>query len=202
MNELQKNKIKTTFKYTWPLYLVTAILSVVLMGVIFKVSHRTPGYKTLTFFVSGEMTDQKQLEKDLLEKYGDNDLKSISCISADPATDTNYYRKLSVSGYNTADVLIIPESRTKAETFVASAFALDLGEEIINTYYSDYTFWEQEDIKYGIKIDKDKVSQYMTLPSEDCYMFLSAKSENIGEYSSKPNEKHNNALNVVKDWGM
>ena len=57
-------------------------------------------------------------------------------------------------------------------------------------------------MNYGIKLDKEKVTDYMTLPSEECYMVLNGKSENTGEYSSKGIKEHNNALNVVKDWGM
>ena len=54
-----------------------------------------------------------------------------------------------------------------------------------------------------MKIDKNKVEQYMTLPNEDCYMFLNGKSQNLGKYSIyKPVAEHDMALNVVKDWGM
>ena len=54
----------------------------------------------------------------------------------------------------------------------------------------------------GIKINKEKVSDYMTLPEEDCYMVLNAKSANTGDYSIKPVSEHDMALTLVKDWGM
>ena len=57
-------------------------------------------------------------------------------------------------------------------------------------------------MNYGIKIDKEKVSDFMALPSEDCYLVVNGKSENAGKYSSKGIAEHDNALRVVRDWGM
>ncbi len=199
MNAVEKKRIKGVLKYTWPLYIVSAVIIVFGMNFIFGIAHRTPAYKTLIFFISGEVKDDKKLKTDLLEKYQENELKSVSIISAKPV-DSQYYTKLSVAGYNSADVLIIPLS--KLETLNVSAFAIDLQEDLINDYYQGYNFYKQEDVNCGIKVDKEKVQEYMTLPDEDCYMFLNGKSENIGEYATKPNQDHNNALNVAKDWGM
>ena len=42
----------------------------------------------------------------------------------------------------------------------------------------------------------------MALPEEDCYMLLNYKSENLGQYSKKQNSEHDNALNLIKEWGM
>ena len=42
----------------------------------------------------------------------------------------------------------------------------------------------------------------MNLPNEDCYMVLNAKSQNLGEYGGIAVKEHNNALNLVKDWGI
>ena len=36
---------------------------------------------------------------------------------------------------------------------------------------------------------------------ETIYMLLNAKSENMGEYGLNPDKSHNNALNLVKEWG-
>ena len=83
----------------------------------------------------------------MLEKFKENDLKTFSCISAKP-TDSNYYHKLSIPGYNSADVLIIPTSRL--ESLTVSAFALDLNDELINRYYQGFTLYQQEDINYGV----------------------------------------------------
>ena len=60
-------------------------------------------------FVSGEVTNSKKLRNDMLEKYQDKELKSFSCISADP-DGQGYYSKLTVAGYSSADILIIPSS--------------------------------------------------------------------------------------------
>ena len=198
MNTVKKMRIKTTLKYTWPFYLIFAVLVVVLMNFIFSVTHKTPAYKTLTIFVSGEVADSKKLKNDLLERYQDKDLKSVSTISEDPGSPY-YYSKLSVSGYNSADILILPESILT--NLNVSAFGLKISKELKSDYFNNFTFFSQENSEYGIKLDKEKVKEYMLFPNEDCYMVLNAKSENIDSYSLNQ-IKRDNALTLVKEWGM
>ena len=199
MNELKKKRVVSVLKYTWPLYILSAVIIAILLNFIFGITHRTPAYQTLTIFVTGEVTDYKKLESDILKKYEDNELKSFSSISS-RYDDSGYNTKLTVTGYNGSDVLIIPTS--KLEKLVISAFAIELTNELIFEYYSGYTLFKQDDINYGIKIDKEKVKEYMTLPEEDCYMLLNGISECIGEYSKTPNKEHDTALKLVKDWGI
>lgn len=199
MTNIKKARLKTHLRYTWPIYLISAVLIGLLLSFIFGIVHRLPAYKTLTIFVSGEVKDSKSLSKDLLAKYEDKELKSVTTISANPNEGT-YNTKLSIPGYNTADVLIIPVS--KLENLDASYFALDLKNELITSFYSGYTFYKQKEVSYGIKINKEIVKPYMDLPNEECYMFLNGGSQNIGEYANKPNKEHDLALHLVKDWGM
>ena len=199
MTSLRKKRIKTVMKYTWPFYIVSAIIVGLLLNFIFGITHRTPVYKTLTLFVSGEVEDSNKLEDYLVNKYQDKELKSVSVISAS-VNDSTYNTRLSVAGYNSSDILIIPSS--KLDSVTVSAFALELEEGLINTYYQGYTIYEQQDVKYGIKINKEIVKEYMSLPNEDCYMVLNAKSETIGEYSSSQIKERDLSLQVVKDWGM
>ena len=199
MTKLRKLRIRTVMKYTWPIYIVSAVLVALLLNFIFGITHKTPVYKTLTLFVSGEVDDPNKFEKDLISKYQDKELKSVTVISSN-INDGSYNTRLSVAGYNTADILIIPTS--KLDSIVVSAFSLDLKEELINAYYQGYTFYEQENVKYGIKLNKEAVKDYMSLPNEDCFMVLNAKSETIGEYSSSQIKERDLTLQVVKDWGM
>ncbi len=199
MNALKKTRIKTVMKYTWPFYLISGVLIVILLNIIFGIVHKIPAYKSLTIFVSGEVTDSKTLKNDLLEAYKDKDLKNISTISA-KVSDNQYNTKLTIPGYNSADILILPLS--KIENLDVSYFALDLKDELITSFYSGYTFYSQKEVKYGIKVNKEIVKSYMALPNEDCYMFLNGGSENLGEYSNKPNKEHDLALHLVKRWGM
>ena len=198
MTPLKKTRIKTVMKYTWPFYIASAVIIVVVMHIIFAVSHQTPEYKTLTLFISGEVSESKKLKDDLLETYKDKELKSVSIISSDP-NDRNYNSKLTIPGYNSADLLIIPSS--KLEKLIVSDFALELSDELITSYYSGYNFYTKEEVKYGIKLNKEIVKKYMSLPSEDCYMFLNGRSSNLGAYSNKANAEHDNALTLAKTWG-
>ena len=42
----------------------------------------------------------------------------------------------------------------------------------------------------------------MSLPDEECYLVLNAKSENLGEYSEAKIKERDNALTLARDWGM
>lgn len=199
MNAVRKARIKTVIKYTWPIYLVLGLIAVFLLYFIFSVVHRTPKYKTLTLFISGEFVDVDKLNDDVLDKYKDKELKQFSYISANPNENT-FHTKLTTAGYNSADILIINAS--KLDSLKASSFALDLSNELIASYYQGYLLYQQDDVNYGVKVDKEKIKEYMVLPEEDCYMFLNYKSENLGQYSKKQNKDHDNALSLVKEWGM
>ena len=199
MTTLKKQRVVTVIKYTWPLYIISVLLIIILMNFLFGVIHRTPDYKTLTLFISGEVTNDKKLKDDLLTKFQDQELKSVSTISA-KVSDGNYSQKLTVTGYNGADILIIPTS--KLDKLDVASFGLELSNEVITSFYQDNTFYKKDDVNYGVKLDKEKVKDYMSLPEEDCYMILNGKSENIGEYGPNQIKEHSNALILAKDWGM
>ena len=199
MNYLKKARIKNNLRYSWPLYIFIPVMIGLLMNFIFSVVHKLPAYKTLTIFISGEVKDSKGLKNDLLTKYEDKELKSVTLISALP-NEGHYNTKLTVPGYNTADVLIIPES--KLENLDASYFALDLKSELLTSYYSGYSTYDKDGVSYGIKLNKELVKPYMSLPNEECYLFLNGGSQNLGEYSNKPVKEHDLALQLVKYWGM
>lgn len=199
MTSLKKARIASVMKYTWPLYIISLVITVVLLDFIFGVTHRTPTYKTLTLFISGKVENSKKLKSDLLERFKENDLKTVTLISA-KVDDVDYLSKLSVPGYNSADILIIPTS--KLDVLNVSAFGLELENELITSFYQDKTLYQQDDINYGIKLDKEKVKEYLLPPEEDCYMILNGKSQNVGEYGPKQIKEHDNALNLVRDWGM
>lgn len=199
MTSLKKQNIKIVMKYTWPIYIVSAVLVAFLLSFIFGIVHKLPDYKTLTLFISGEVIDSKKLEKDLLEKYQDKELQSVTTISALPS-DSSYDTKLTVAGFTSADILILPLSELSNRK--PSTFGLDLTEEIIASYYQDKTIYKEEDMGYGIKINKDAVKEYMALQQEDYYMILNANSENIGQYSKTQIKEHDLALQLVKEWGI
>lgn len=200
MNELKKKRMKAVLKYTWPIYIVMGLLVFLVMSLIFRVAHPIPAYKTLTLFVTGEVTERNKLSKDMFTRFERNEIRSFSCV-ASRRTDSDYSTRLKVAGYNSADVLILPHSVIEDVSNPAS-FALNLSDNLINAYYQRYSFYKRGEINYGIKVDKDKVSQYMTLPDEECYMFLNGASKNLGDYGLKPASDHDMALQIAKDWGM
>lgn len=199
MTELKKQRMKSVLKYTWPFYLVLGFVIFLAMGIIFRVTHPIPAYKSLTIFVSGEVTGREKLSEDMYAKFKEKKIRSFSCIESKP-TDLNYSTKLTVSGYQSADVLIIPTSKIDTVSD-PSTFALKISDVLVNAFYSGCEFYTRDEIKYGVKIDKEKVSEYMSLPEEECYMFLNGASKNLGDYGLKPVTEHDMALTLVKDWG-
>ena len=199
MTSLRKARIVTVMKYTWPLYIISAVLVALLLNFIFGAVHKLPDYKQLTLFVSGEVTDFKKLESDLMNKFQDKELKTVSTISAN-VNDGNYDTKLTVTGYSSADILIIPISRL--DELDIKRVGLDLTDEVITSYYTSNTIYKQNEMGYGVKLNKEMVKEYMTLPAEDCYMILNGASENIGQYSKSQIKERDMALKLVQDWGM
>ena len=199
MNALQKRRVKTVLKYTWPLYLVSALVLGFGLRFIFGITHRMPLYKQITMFISGVNKNADQLEKDMLEKYKDRDLKSFSLIISNPENN-EYVAKLTVPGYSTADILIIPDSVMK--TLAASYFAINISDTMYHTYFEGYETYAQSEVNYGIVLDKEKAQEYVYLPNETCYLFLNGNSANLGEYTLKDaNKEHDTALRIVQEWG-
>ena len=198
MNDAKKKRIKTIIKYTWPFYLLAGILVAFGINFIFGITHRLPAYKTLTIFVSGEIIDHKKLEEEMLNKYKEKELKSFTSYTSDPS-DPNYYTRLSVLGYNSSDVLIIPESKIDNNV---SSFALNIDENLANSYYQGFTFFNQNGENYGIKLNKEKIKDNMYLTNEDYYLFLNGRSETLGEYSKDKIKERDTSLLLVKEWGM
>ena len=200
MNELQKRRVKTVLKYTWPIYLVSAVAVGFGLRFIFGLTHKMPRHQQLTIFLSGIAKDEDQLSKDILDKYQDRELKSFHSIIANPEEGKSYFEKLTVPGYATADILIIPDSVMK--TLNAGYFSLEISPSLINEYFSSLETYSQDEKVYGVTLDKEKAQEYVYLPNETCYLFLNGNSANLGEYTLKDaNKEHDTALRIVQEWG-
>ena len=198
MNALKKARIKATLRYTWPFYIVGAVVLTLLINFLFKVAHPVPEYKTLTVFVTGESLNSTKLRKDLLAEFKEKELKTVSIISSKPDSG-DFNHKLTIAGYSSADLFILTE--TKLNNIIVSDFALALNEEL-QSLYQGYATYTKDDVKYGIKLNKEAVKEYFTLPEEDCYLVFNGKSVNTGKYSPDTISEHDNALTLVKNWGM
>lgn len=199
MNALKRKRIIAVIKYTWPFYIVSAVILTLLMNFIFQVTHRLPPYKSITLFISGEVTNSRKLKNDLIEKYKDKEIKSVETISA-YADEAVYHSKLTVTGVSSADILIIPE--TKLNDLKISTFGLELNDEILSSYFSGLATYSQEEKIYGIKLNKEIIEPYFKTSNDEHYMILNAGSANIGKYSASEIKEHDVALELVKEWGI
>ena len=198
MTALKRERIKSVLKYTWPFYIVSAVLTAILLSFIFKIAHPVPEYTTLTVFITGESLNSTKLRNDLLAEFKEKELKTVSIISSKPDSG-DFNHKLTIAGYSSADLFILTE--TKLNNIIVSDFALELNEELLSLYQG-YATYTKNDVKYGIKLNKEVVKEYFTLPEEDCYLVFNGKSVNTGKYSPDNIEEHDNALTLVKNWGM
>ena len=202
MTSLKKQRIKTVMKYTWPFYIVSAIIIAILLSIIFNVAHPLAAYKKLTIFVSGQVIDSKKLEDELTSKYQDKELKSVETISV-LETDPTFSTKLTVAGYSSADIIIVSQSEMANRS--PSIYGLELGDEILNSYFNGLVVYTEEiegkEVGLAILLDKDIVKDYITLGEDSYYMVLNANSENLGQYSNSQIKEHDLALKVVQDWG-
>ena len=63
MNQFQKERIVNHIRYVWPAYVISGLLIAGGLSLVFSIVHKLPEYKTLTIFVSGEVTDRTQCHK-------------------------------------------------------------------------------------------------------------------------------------------
>ena len=199
MDALRKERMKTRLKYTWPFYIAACVTACLLMTFLFGVTHRLPEYQKLTIFVSGEVTDSSKLKSDLLKDYGSNELKSVSLITVKPNSPT-YDTQLSIVGYNSADLMILPYSKMGRNDL--QDIALKIEGDAYYDYLKSKSYYTIGNFRYGVRVNRGILDQYMNLPNEDCYIIVNAKSQNIGRHYKMENKEHDNALRVARDWSM
>lgn len=196
MIQINKEKIKQILMYTWPYYLISCLVFSIGFPYVFSLIHKPTNVEKLSIFVSGETEDLNLFKRDYCEKYNLRQIEIISSTLENPY----YLEKLTVAGYHTCDILLIPENIL--HDLILDQFALNLNEEIINLYFENCNFYEQENINYGTKLNKDYLKDYFVFNDEDYFILINASSENIGIYFDAKNELNINSFLLAKEWSL
>ena len=107
MNTLRKNNIKSAFKYSWPLYVISAVIISLVLYFIFSIVHRIPVYQTLTLFITGEVIEENNVEANV-------SLTIDAFIPSEYATDSDkieLYQEIMTA--SSTDSLIVLKKKTK-----------------------------------------------------------------------------------------
>lgn len=181
MKIVSKEKAITTLKYTWPIYVGLLAISVIGWHYAFSIKHAPKDYETLGLFLSGEVKSTDFIDE-IKEEFSDDGVKKVDSYSC-PKEEAIYFQKLTVVGYTSADVLIIPESIAK--NLVVSAFALELDEDVIKTFDFTPTYYVDEEQNYGILVSNSMFKDEVVFSNENNYLFINASSANIeGEHTN------------------
>ena len=176
---------KKSFSYTWYLYLLAIVIPSLVFPFSYSFMHRPKEYETLSIFLP---CDLKENATNILY----NDLKSLEIRKAEIVnynpnySDVAFDQKLSVVGYNRCDLIVLPKDRCDGVGIFT--VTLELNEEVKNLCKIEsenlYLFEEKP---YGVELKKDspiaKLGEFNE--SQEYYVFLNAKSFNIGDFSLK-----------------
>lgn len=191
------DKAKKVLRYTWPIYAFSLVGVSLAWKLTYDYLERPSETETLSIFVSGTVKDLKSLKSDLLEEYSSKGVLAVDITSMSTA-ESLYLEKLTVAGYHTCDILLIPQRI--ATDIKCEFFALEIDEYLMTNYFSNRNIFSQEGHSYGLELDKSKVEQYLTLDNETYYVFINSSSKNTGNYYEPGNDENINAFYLASSW--
>jgi len=191
-----KNKFKHCLPYTWYLYLIALVIPCVAFPFSFSYMHRPQAYEKINLFVSNNIL-KSGLNNYLYEKLKDNGVQQVDIVSCN-FTDSIYLQKLTVVGYSSSDIMIIPSTLFQALNF--PIVMQEINEDIkTKCGLQSATFHKVDDKDYGVKVSSNLyINTFLDYDSSvDYYAFINGSSYNIGSYSTK-NPQTENAFKALK----
>lgn len=174
-------QFKKSFSYTWYLYLLAIVVPAVLFPLSYSFMHRAKQHETLSIFIP--CYAKENAESKLFEEFKNLGIRKTEVIEADYLEDeVTFAKKISVIAYNRCDLIILPEE--KLGSIGIETAALELTAEVKEN--CKITTEKIDDSGYGVELPKTTPLSDIANLREDknYYAFLSAKSWNIGEYST------------------
>ena len=174
-------KFKKSFSYTWYLYLIAIVLPATLFPLSYSFMHRAKQYETLSIFVP--CYAKEGAEEKLFEDLKSLDIRKTEVIEADYLEDEiTFAKKISVVAYNRCDLIVLPEE--KLGSIGIETAALELTSEVKEL--CNITTEKIDESGYGVELPKTTTLNEIANLKEDknYYVFLAAKSLNIGDYSN------------------
>ncbi|MCI2069094.1 MAG: hypothetical protein LKJ88_05915 [Bacilli bacterium] len=196
-----KNKeFARAFAYEWPLYIVLPLIGGLTISYLLRVRHLPAPYEKLNLFVAASKSESEALSKNITLTFKEEGLKETTISQANPA-DSIFLTKLSVVGYQGADLFLLPYSVLK--DIKADDYLLRISDELKAKYLPSGTndFYTQDGYTFGVKLKSANqtnwLTTYISFLEEDYYLSLNVKSQNIGSYGLYDNPNYDLALKTM-----
>ncbi len=198
--------LKSLITYDWWKYLILFFVSSIVVYYAFHMKLSLKRYEQLGIFTTAYIKDEKIIDE-LEEELQEEGTKQVNIITAEK--ESRYYDiQLDTNGIGGSDILILPSSKVIDATYILQN-TLKFNDEFISELLdinSSLSFLTYEEYTYGIKIydeEDEGYNSHFHFDSwiefdETYYMFLVAKSVNLGKYGTKSKENHYSALEATK----
>jgi hypothetical protein len=195
--KLRHQRFENALAYNWPLFLVLPVIAGVAISYLFGIYHRPLPYEQINIFAAVQDVDSDSLCDNLQVRFSNQNLKEVTITSANP-NDAIFPQKLSVVGYNRADLFILPFSvlNDLGPNGVMLPFSEKLKDEYINEDNS--TYYVDESLTFGVLLKSASniswLEDYIDFLSEDYYLCINVKSKNIADFGMYDNAEYDLAL--------
>ena len=196
-----KKFIKNGIPYFWPLFLVVPLLGSVLITYTMNLVHLPKSYEKIEVFVASSDVNSNGLADNIETIFEEAGMKEAGIVTSNP-TDSAFYEKLKVIGYNSSDLFILP--RSIMENVDLTEIMLPIYDLFIENELggNTYSYFKQDEKQYGIEIKSSSLDSwledYIPFTDEDYFLTISATSLTIKSYGTHPNSVYDLSLQAMR----
>lgn len=198
---MKKNDFLRAFSYEWPLYLILPLIGGLTISYLMTLRHAPAPYEKLNVFVSSSSIESEKLCSRMEEEFKGDGLKSMSTTQANPS-DALFAQKLSVVGYEGADLFILNESALKNLKPSDSMLPFSDSFKAQEVTLTAPTYYVYDGTAYGVLLKKKGadsfLSSYIGFLDEDYYLTVNVKSKNIGTFGLYDNAQYDLGLKAFR----
>ncbi|MFA7031969.1 MAG: hypothetical protein WC201_00115 [Bacilli bacterium] len=193
--------IKNGIPYFWPLFLVIPLLGSALITYTMNLMHLPKSYEKIEIFVASSDVDSNGLADNIEISFQEAGMKEAGIVTSNP-TDSTFYEKLKVIGYNSSDLFILP--RSVMESLDLTEIMLPIYDLFITNELegNTYSYFEQDEKQYGIEIKSSSIDSwledYIPFTDESYYLTVSATSLTIKSYGTHPDSVYDLSLRAMR----
>lgn len=197
MKKMKGSEFKRSFVYDWPLFVVLPIVASLTISYLLMIVHRPGDNEKLDIFVASSSLNGKGFCNEIQEKYSSKGLKEVTSTQSNP-TDPVFAEKLSVVGYKSSDLFILPKS--VLDGIDPTASLLPFTATFISAYVAkpSPSYYVSDSVSWGLLIksagEENWLDHDIAFLNEDYYLCLNVTSKNIGNMGLYDNPEYNLAL--------
>ena len=184
---MTKKELSNHIHFQWKFQLLGILVAFIISLISIQVASTPTKKEKIAIFLTCFMANER------LNEYVDSikpDYLEIIELNIRHKEDT-YYGTVIKGYYKTADIIIVPESKTD---YIITKDCLALNDEIVDKLTAkDYEYYKKDDNNYGLKVySKDSNTGILSDlvifdkedKDEDYYLFISNKSVHLGEFNN------------------